>query len=75
VRKILESGSFGQKMPPVPCVTPFLWLRANNIKKSKKSDTNAVCPQAVVDSEASPEQLLANLKEAHSVQQLHFFIM
>ncbi|XP_059483087.1 poly(A) RNA polymerase, mitochondrial-like [Neocloeon triangulifer] len=62
-RKIMESGSFGQKMPPVPCVSPFLWMRASSIKSSEKDD---VCPKPVQDSEAKKEILLQNLHEAQS---------
>lgn len=51
-------------MPPVPSVSPFLWMRATSTKKSKKG---AVCPDKLSDSEASPEELLQNMKEANSV--------
>jgi hypothetical protein len=64
VKKVLESGSFGNNMPPVPSVSPFLWMRATSTKKSKKG---AVCPDKLSDSETSPEELLQNMQGANSV--------
>jgi hypothetical protein len=72
VKKVLESGSFGNNMPPVPSVSSFLWMRATSTKKSNKG---AVCPDKLSDSETSPEELLQNMQEASSVITKIFFIL